>query len=251
MEEFRWRTFRSEPWNREQYDSDNERARDEINRILRKYTLAHRSFKRIGVLFLFVLLLLIIFTIAASTLELRWKVIVGFGVIAIILGIAGGIAPEAYPSPDQIWNLDYLIGHFPNFHPESLIQILNIGVQRTSSPENPSQLCLSCAVHLTGYKFFLVMTNEDQSQRHFISFGKVTGRTKVNQVIFPGHYRWMIPVGDLDPTWPVGLDLPVWVHLFVFIPTPIGWTEEKKMPYFGVGSSHDCFAGRWREFPRT
>jgi len=160
---------------------------------------------------------------------------------AVILGVARILAADAYPSPEQLGNLDYLVSHFSNVHPESLIRLLNIGVQRITS-EKGSQLILSCGVHLTGYKFFAVMTNEDQSQHHFIAFGKVGSNTKVDQVILPEYFRWHVEVGDLDPQWPNGLQLPVWVHLFVFIPTPIGWKDIGVSPYF---VSHEL----WAPFP--
>ncbi len=155
-----------------------------------------------------------------------------------LIAFARRLAAGSYPRPDEIWNLDYLVSHFSNFHPEDLIRLLNIGVEKTSWESKP-QLCLSCAVHLTGYKFFLVMTNEDESQNYFISYGKVSSKTKVNQVILPEHYRWLIPVGELNPNWPVGLDASVFVHLFIFIPTPIGWTDAGASPYF---VSHELWA---------
>jgi hypothetical protein len=64
------------------------------------------------------------------------------------------------------------------------------------------------------------------------SYGKVGAKTEVNYVIHPEHYRWRIPVGNLNPQWPNGLSLPISVHLFVFLPTPVGWSDSAVSPYF-------------------
>lgn len=231
LDEVHMRSFRSKPWDAEKLSEAEETARHALNKIFRKYTLAYRSFKRIGILFLLALRVLVYFTIVAAAFAL-WKTLVFcFLVTAVIFGAARVLAADAYPSPEQLANLDYLVSHFSNIHPESLIRLLNIGVQRITW-EKQSQLILSCGLHLTGYKFFVVMTNEDESQHHFIAYGKIGANTKVDQVILPDYYRWHVPVGDLDPRWPTGLVLPVWVRLYVFIPTPVGWKEDAVSPYY-------------------
>lgn len=232
LDEVHMRLFRSKPWDAEKLSEAEETARHALNEILRKYTLTYHSFKRIGILFLFALLLLVNFTILTAGFA-SWKALVFFCVLAsaVTVAIARMLAADAYPSPGQLRNLDYLVSHFSNIHPESLIRLLNIGVQRITS-EKQSQLILSCGLHLTGYKFFAVMSSEDESQHHFIAYGKIGANTKVDQVILPEYYRWHVPVGDLDPRWPTGLDLPVWVRLYVFIPTPVGWKEDAVSPYY-------------------
>jgi hypothetical protein len=227
------RSFRAKPWNAARQAEEDETARRAINGIFRKYALAYPSFLRIGFLFLIALLLLVNVTIvaAAASFTFWWKVALCSLGSAIVLWLAKWLAADAYPSPSQLHSLDYLASHFSNFHPDSLIRLLNVGTQRIAT-ENRSQLILSCGVHLTGYKFFLVMTNEDESRHHFVAFGKVGAKTRVEQVIRPEIYRWHVPVGDLDPQWPEGLIVPVWVHLFVFISTPVGWKELGTHPHF-------------------
>jgi len=204
---------------------------------------AHR-FKRIGIVFLVALLVLVNFTIVTAVLRVfgEWETtVLCVLVTGAILALARWLATDAYPSPGQLLNLDYLVSHFSNIHPESLIRLLNIAVTRAQE-ENRSQLFLSCAVHLTGYKFFLLMTNEDESEFYIVSYGKIGGRTKVNYVIDPRFYRWNIPLGDINPQWPNGLSLPVSLHLFVFLPTPVGWSDPSAHPYF---VSHEL----WAPFP--
>jgi hypothetical protein len=245
LDEVNYRSFRlAKPWNAEEFEKADEASRHEINEILRKYTLAYHSFKRIGTVFLVALLVLVNFTTVTAVLSVlgAWETLfLCVLVTGTILALARWLATDAYPSPGQLLNLDYLVSHFSNIHPESLIRLLNIGVTR-GREENRSQLFLSCAVHLTGYKFFLLMTNKDESRIYVVSYGKVDGRTKVNYVIDPRFYRWNIPLGDINPQWPNGLDLPVSLHLFVFLPTPIGWSDSSAHPYF---VSHEL----WAPFP--
>ena len=245
LDEVHHRSFRlRRPWNAEEFEKADEASRHEINEILRKYTLAYRSFKRIGIVFLVALLVLVNFTIVTAVLSALsdWETMVLCVLVTgTILALARWLATDAYPSPGQLLNLDYLVSHFSNIHPESLIRLLNIGVTRRSE-ENRSQLFLSCAVHLTGYKFFLLMANEDESQFYVVSYGRIGGRTKVNYVIDPRFYRWNIPLGDINPQWPNGLNLPVSLHLFVFLPTPVGWSDSSAHPYF---VSHEL----WAPFP--
>jgi hypothetical protein len=245
LDEIHARSFRlRRPWRAEEFEEADHAARHKINEIFRTYTLAYGSFKRIGIVFLIALLLLVNFTIFASfpSVFLYWEAAILCALMtAIILWIARWLAVDAYPSPEQLWDQDYLVSHFSNIHPESLIRLLNIGVQR-GSEEGRSQLSLSCAVHVTGYKFFLLMTNEDESQLYLVSYGKVDAKTKVNYVIHPEFYRWNIPLGDINPQWPNGLNLPVWLHLFVFLPTPVGWSDPYAHPYF---VSHEL----WVTFP--
>jgi len=202
-----------------------------INETFRKYILAYGSFKRVAFTFLLVLLLLVNLTVVAASFSPWRTALLCVLITTTIVSFARMLAADSYPAPDHLWNLDYLVTHFSNFHPEALIRLLNIGVEKTSWESKP-RLCLSCAVHLTGYKFFLVMTNEDESQKYFISYGKVGAKTKVTQVILPEHYRWLVPLGELDSNWPAGLQAPVFVHLFVFIPTPIAWVDAGSSPYF-------------------
>ena len=238
------RSFRSKPWDAQNLHNAEETTRNSINEIFRNYTLAYQSFRKIETLFLLAILALVNFTIFVAALAYWQKVTTLAGGLALwtvilahvlatslILLVARVLATETCPSPERLGNLDYLVSHFSNIHPESLIRLLNICVQKIAS-EGRSQLALSCGVHLTGYKFFAVISNEDESQQHFIAYGKVSARTKVNLVILPGYYRWNVPVGDLDLQWPQGLDLPVWVHLYVFIPTPVGWKDDRASPYF-------------------
>lgn len=245
LDEVHHRSFRlRHPWNAEEFERADEASRHEINEILRKYTLAYRSFKRIGIVFLVALLVLVNFTVVTAVFCVLgdWEtVILCVLVTGTILALARWLAKDAYPSPGQLLNLDYLVSHFSNIHPESLIRLLNIGVIRVSEG-NRSQLYLSCAVHLTGYKFFLSMTNEDESQFYVVSYGRIGERTKVNCVIDPRFYRWNIPLGDINPQWPNGLNLPVSLHLFVFLPTPVGWSDSSAHPYF---VSHEL----WAPFP--
>jgi hypothetical protein len=231
MDDVYLRSFRAKPWNAEKFEEEETAARRSINETLRKYMLAYGSFKRVAFTFLLVLLLLVNLTIVAAAFD-PWKTtLLCVLMTATIVAFARMLAADSFPAPDHLWNLDYLVAHFSNFHPEALIRLLNIGVEKVSWEPKP-RLCLSCAVHLTGYKFFLVMTNEDESQKYFISYGKVSAKTRVNQVVLPEHYRWLIPLGELDPNWPAGLHAPVFVHLFVFIPTPIGWSDAGSSPYF-------------------
>jgi hypothetical protein len=245
LDEAHHRSFRlREPWNAEAFEKADEASRHEINEILRKYTLAYGSFKRIGIVFLGALLVLVNFTTVAAVGHALagWETF-ALGVLfsGTILVLARWLATDAYPSPGQLLNLDYLVSHFSNIHPESLIRLLNIGATRATE-ENRSQLFLSCAVHLTGYKFLLLMTNEDESQLSLVSYGTITEKTKVNYVIDPRFYRWNIPLGDINPQWPNGLNLPVSLHLFVFLPTPVGWIDPYANPYF---VSHEL----WTPFP--
>jgi hypothetical protein len=221
-------------------EEEEEAARHSINETMRGYVLAYSWFKRISLFFLIALLLLVNITIAGTSPDLWLKLFLCFGTSAIILVSTRLMAHEAFPPPEELRNLDYLASHSPNFQPESFIRVLDIGVERTA--ETPSRLCLSCGVHLTGYKYFLVMTNGDESESYFISYGKITARTHVNQIIFADQYRWLIPLGKLDPQWPTGLELPVSIHLFVFIPTPVGWADSGSSPYF---VSHEL----WAPFP--
>ena len=86
------------------------------------------------------------------------------------------------------------------------------------------------------------MTNEDESQVYVVSYGRIGGKTKVSYVIDPRFYRWNIPLGDINPKWPNGLNLPVLLHLFVFLPTPVGWSDPFAHPYF---ATHEL----WSPFP--
>src|SRR5579859_2045588 len=232
------------PWNADEFEKADEASRHAINEIFRKYTLAYHSFRRIGIVFLVALLVLVNFTTVTAVLGLlgAWEIIVSCVLVAgAILALARWLATDAYPAPAQLLNLGYLVNYFSNVHPESLIRLLNIGTARVKE-ENRSQLFLSCAVHLTGYKFFLLMTNEDESRVYVVSYGKIGRKTKVNYVIDPRFYRWNIPLGEIDPQWPSGLNLPVWLHLFVFLPTPVGWSDPSAHPYF---VSHEL----WAPFP--
>jgi len=245
VDEVRARSFRlRRPWNAEKFEEADEQARHAMNEIFRKYTLAYSSFKRIGTVFFSALLLLTYLTVLLAVpapLSLYEALILCAFATALMFFVAKWIARDAYPSPERLWNLDHLVGHFSNIHPESLIRLLNIGVQKTIE-ESRSRLVLSCAIHLTGYKFFLVMTNADESQSYLVSYGKIDAKTKVSYVINPEFYRWNIPLGDINPQWPNGLDLPVSLHLFVFLPTPVGWSDPCAHPYF---VSHEL----WAPFP--
>jgi len=205
-----------------------------MNEILRKYILDYQSFRRIGILFLAALILLFNFTVCALLIKLcgLWITAVACTLVTVAtVAIARGIAPDSYPQPQDLSSLDYLCSHYSNFQPETLIRILDIGIQPPVL-ENSPQLCLSCAVHLTGYKFFMAMTNEEQSSLYFISYGSVSAKTKATHVIFADYYRWLIQVGTLNPAWPQGLQIPVYAHLFIFIPIPEGWNNANTSPYF-------------------
>jgi hypothetical protein len=231
------RSFRSQPWNAEKFEEENEAARHAVSEIIRKYSLAYRSFRRIGIVFLIALLALVNLTVSMTTFNVWMKLFLGLLMTGIILGGAKMLAPDAYPSPAHLMNVDYLAQHFQNIQPMFIVRLLDIGAQRAAW-EDSSQLVLSCAVPLSEYKFFLAMTNEDKSRLHFIAYGKVGDHTPMNPIILPDYYRWHVPVGELDPKWPAGLDLPVWTHLFVLLPTPAGWRNADSFPYF---VSHDLW----------
>lgn len=225
------RSFGSRPWDSETLRKAHEAARHAINEILRKYTLAYEPFKRIGLVFVVAILLLVNFTILVMPLTLDKRALLCVSLTAIVLLLVRFLSADAYPAPHLLSDLDYLVGHFANIHPESLIRLLNVGVQRVNEDKH-SRLALSCAVHLTGYKFFVAMTNEDESQVYLVSYGKIGTKTKVNCLIGQDYYRWLIPLADIDPKWPNGLNLPVSVHLYIFLPPPVGWKDPYAHPYF-------------------
>lgn len=221
-------------WDAEKLTEADQTARHEINEILRRYILAYSSFERVGRVVLGVLLVLINSTIFA--VGYNWQTRLSYTLVAcavstvVVLYFAKVLAVESYPSPAQLMDLDYLVSHFSNIHPDSLIRLLNIGVHQVLS-DGRRQFVLSCGIHLTGYKFFLVMANEDESKHYLVAYGKVSSNTRVEPIILQEHYQWDIPVGNLDPQWPSGLDLPVFLHLLVFVPMPVGWKDYDIFPY--------------------
>ena len=79
LDEVHHRSFRLRvPWNAEEFEEADEASRHEINEILRKYTLAYRSFKRIGIVFLVALLVLVNYTTVAAILCVlgSWQTII-------------------------------------------------------------------------------------------------------------------------------------------------------------------------------
>ena len=211
--------------------NDWDKARYELNEIYRKYSLAYRPFKKMGLIFLIALVLLANAAIGATSFGLEAKITLGVLTTAAILILSWLISDEVYPSPPQVWNLDYLASHYQNIHPDSFIKLMQIG-PLIIRPDGRSHLALSCAIHLSGYKYFVAMTNEDESKVHCISLGSVGKKTKVTHEVRPDFYHWYISLGEVDSNWPAGLELPVNVHLYIFLPVPAGWQNTISTPYF-------------------
>jgi len=76
------------------------------------------------------------------------------------------------------------------------------------------------------------LTSEDEAQVHFVSLGTISEKTRVTHQVQPNNYRWYVPLGKIDPNWPNGLELPVIVHLYVFMPMPSGWQNTPSWPHF-------------------
>ena len=95
----------------------------------------------------------------------------------------------------------------------------------------PPYLALSTGVHLTGYKFFVALTNEDQAKCNLVVLGKMSRRSEATHIIEPDSYTWLIRLCDIDRNWPKGLDESMFLHHFVFLPLPAGWKAESITPY--------------------
>ncbi len=206
-------------------------ARKTINEIFRRYGLAYSSFARIGRVFLVALLLLASAAVWSFQLSLTWALACHAAAILIVFVVAFYLSRDSYPSLRELMTLDHFLNHYSNFHPDVAIDLMQIRVQLVKERDIPPYLALSNGIHLTGYKFFVALTNEDQTKCHLVVLGKVSRKSEATHIIEPDSYTWLIRLCDIDRNWPQSLDESVFLHLFVFLPLPAGWKSESITPY--------------------
>jgi hypothetical protein len=204
----------------------------ELNAILRQYQLEYASFKKIGQVFLVALILLANAAIMPLKLALWSAIAAHLASTALVIGLAIHISSEAYPSPGRLTTLDYLGMHFPNIHPNALIDLLSPGTYIVDE-KHQSKLTLAADVHLTGYKFLAAITDSDQSECYYVCLGTVHKKTAVTLVITPVAYNWLVQLGPIDKQRLMALGQDIFVHLIVFLPMPAGWRDEVLRPFVG------------------
>lgn len=216
----------------DQLQREQESARRVLNEIIRKYRLAYTFFRQVGLVFLGAFLVLANVTVWTLRLKCPWSIVCYVGTSVVVILIVLFFAEEAYPSPSELLTLDHFLNHFSNIHPDVLIDLMEIGVQKVKEQGKAPYFALSTALHLTGYKVLAALTNQDQSRCFWISLGKVNKGTDVTHVVDPHFYRWYIKLGEINAGWPTGLELPAVLHLFVFMPVPAGWKSAPISPFY-------------------
>ena len=95
---------------------------------------------------------------------------------------------------------------------------------------------LATAVHLTGYRFFVAITNSDQTECYLVFLGKIGEETDVTHFRHPSSYFWHVKLDELNIEWRETIsDRNVYLHFFVFLPTPEGWRDDFGCPYLISG----------------
>jgi len=218
----RWELFAPKRLDPQAVEDQQASARKTINEIFRRYNLAYKSFVRVGRVFLIALLLLVSAAVWSVELSLAWALACCAAAILFVFVVAFYLSRDSYPSLQELMTLDHFLNHYSNFHPDIAIDLMQIRAQLVRERNKTPYLALSSTVHLTGYKCFVAITNEEQTKCPLVVLGKVSRKSKLTHVIEPDFYTWLIRLGDIDSNWPQRLEESVFLHLFVFLPLPAG-----------------------------
>jgi hypothetical protein len=204
-------------------------ARRRFDETFRKYRLAYSPFRRISYVFLLAIILLGIMAVISLHLCLIWSLASCGGVIAILLSLAYFLSYTSYPWPVRLTTIDYLLDSFPNLHPESLIDLMGLRCMWWKEI-GQTHLYLITAIPAVGYRYVVLVTDEDQTETFFAVWGSVSERTHINMSLSPETTQYQIMIGELDIARLNALGRPLSIHLYAFIPEPASWTPRAVSP---------------------
>jgi hypothetical protein len=213
---------------RKQYE-----AKQTINKILVKYRLAYLSFQKVGSIFFLLLLALVNLTVASAELKFPRSLGIYLGANALVILVAIYLSSDSYPSPNKLASIEYLVNHYDNMFPDLLIDVIEPRIQIVNETGSRQRFMLATSVHLTGYKFFVAVTNSDQTECYLVFLGKIGESTDATHFMHPKSYFWHIKLDELNISRRETIvDRVVFVHLFVFLPSPASWRNEAICPFF-------------------
>jgi hypothetical protein len=106
-----------------------------------------------------------------------------------------------------------------------------------------THLYLITAIPVIGFKYVVLVTDEDQKETFFAVWGSVSENTNINMSLSPETTQYQITIGDLDVAKLSALGRPLSIHLYAFIPEPTSWTPRAVSPCL-VTSSLVAIIGR-------
>jgi hypothetical protein len=222
-------------------------VRRQVNEIFREYRLAFSSFRKVGWIFLFALFLMSLLAIWSAALPLSTFVAACVTLFLILLAATYYISDDSFPSFEKLHSIDHFSNHYLNFYPDTLIDLMELRVIWSAQAAARPALALSSTVQLTGYKFFLAITDFEQTESRLVVLGKITEKTDVLHVIGEDLFSWVAKLTEIDPKEMNGLfgkGNSVWVHLYVFLPMPLGWHSEAMAPYVMSASILERMGGQ-------
>lgn len=209
-------------------------VRRQVNEIFREYRLAYSSFRKIGWIFLVSVFLMGLLAIWSATLPLCSFVVGCITLFLTLLAATYYISDDTFPSFGKLRSIDHFSNHYLNFYPDTLIDLMELRVIWSQQAGAKPSLAFSSTVQLIGYKFFLAVTDFDQTESRLVVLGKITDETEVFHIIGEDLFSWLARLAEIDPTQMdslFGNGKSVWVHLYVFLPVPVGWRSEAMSPY--------------------
>jgi hypothetical protein len=81
----------------------------------------------------------------------------------------------------------------------------------------------------SGYRFLTAVSNSENSQLYFVAYGEMDRRVNFQQIWTPEIQLFSTPLGDFSLTDAIRVSPSLRLHSWLFVPTPRGWINPKKV----------------------
>lgn len=207
-----------------------ETAVNEFNKLFREYEISFKAFKKIGFVFVFAIVLLACAVVWQTPLGRGARVLIMPVSVAVILVVGWFLQRAIAPTAAQLVSIDFLENNFANLHLESFFNCarLHVSFGRGLASRDPvMHFSISQKLMFLGYKFLLLVTDDQCSRIYFVSYGHLGSSSSFRQYWTPEIKAFEVPLGDFSFTDAMRSSNLLHLHLWLFVPTPRGWVKPR------------------------
>ncbi|MBI4466462.1 MAG: hypothetical protein HY656_03415 [Acidobacteria bacterium] len=200
-------------------------AVERMNNSVLHYENAYNDAKSLGIVIVVLLIALVNIIPFEVGVALRLQAALHVVLTLSVLGLLAYVSREVFPNPGRLFSHEYLVTHFSaSFHPENLFDLAQMSVTHDRSDGGTLRISLKSDIFLTGYRFFVVITDSERQRYYFVGYGKVDDSTSLTRIhLASGEQTYLVSIGDFDWRRRSPADVHLVGHLFVFLPQPKRW----------------------------
>lgn len=203
-----------------------DRAASSFNLYFREYLVSFQAFKRLGNIFLALIVLLFVVVAWQLPVFWAWRVVLMVVSVGVVPSVGLYAQSVVAPTPTQLISVNHLANSFPNLHLGPLFDAGETTVDfgyPLLGRDNDMHFALLGKTLVLGYAVLCAITDAQCTTLYFVAYGPVDDRTGFRHLWNPSHPGFRVRLGDLPGAVELAASNHLYLHLWMFVPTPTGW----------------------------